>query len=163
MVEVEEKSTNESKEILSARTRSLLQYCFDSCCEQTSEDRSSLGVHLKRTKRKRIMPRSLQVMNYLRSQHYQISGGGQGRRSHCCSHLLPAASLLPRQEVRHWQGKKGPVEQSYLGRKEDVPLRGSLSSWKEPEVKKKEVGEPDNFSSADEAQSKLKEPEDNKN
>ena len=40
---------------------------------------------------------------------------------------------------------------------------GSLSSWKEPEVKKKEDGEPDNFSSADEAQSKLKEPEDNKN
>ena len=44
MVEDEEKSTNESKEILSARTRSLLQYCFDSCCEQTSEDRSSLVV-----------------------------------------------------------------------------------------------------------------------
>ena len=66
------------------------------------------------------------------------------------------------------QDKKGAREQCYLDRKEAVPLPGptgggSLSGWKEPEVKKKEVGEPDNFSSADEAQSNLKEPEDNKN
>ena len=64
------------------------------------------------------------------------------------------------------QGKKEPVEQSYLGRSEAVggPVAGdSLSSWKEPEVKKKEEnGKPDNLSSADEVppKLKLKEPED---
>ena len=92
------------------------------------------------------------------------SSRSRGGRNHCCSLLLLLTWLLPRQEVR--QGKKEPVEQSYLGRSEAVggPVGGgSLSSWEEPEVKKKEDGEPDNFSSADEAQSKLKEPEDNKN
>ena len=70
------------------------------------------------------------------------------------------------------QDKKGAVEQCYLDRKEAVPLPGptgggSLSSWKEPEVKKKEEnGKPDNLSSADEVppKLKLKEPaEENKN
>ena len=63
---------------------------------------------------------------------------------------------------------KGAVEQSDIGRKEAVPLPGpigggSLSSWKEPEVKKKE--EPGDLSSAEKVPSKLKlrEPEDNKN
>ena len=120
---------------------------------------------MKKTKRKRRMPNpQKQVMNYLEdgSQGYKISGGGWDGRNHCCSHWW----LLLRQEVR--QNKEGVVEQCYLDRKEAVPLPGptgggSLSSWKEPEVKKKEDGEPDNFSSADEAQSKLKEPEDNKN
>ena len=42
---------------------------------------------------------------------------------------------------------------------------GSLSSWKEPEVKKKEDAEPGDLSSADEVPTKLKlkEPEDNNN
>ena len=66
------------------------------------------------------------------------------------------------------QDKKGAAEQCYLGRKEAVPLRGpigggSLSSWKDPEVKKKEAnGESDNPSSADEVPTKLK-LKDNKN
>ena len=69
------------------------------------------------------------------------------------------------------QGYKGAVEQSDIGRKEAVPLPGptgggSLSSWKEPDAKKKkEDGEPGDLSSADQVPTKLKlkEPEDNKN
>ena len=96
-------------------------------------------------------------------QVYKISDGGRGGRDHRCSHWW----LLLRQEVR--QGYKGAVEQSDIGRKEAVPLPGptgggSLSSWKKPEVKKKE--EDGDISSADQVPSKmkLKEPEDkNKN
>ena len=69
------------------------------------------------------------------------------------------------------QGYKGAVEQSDIGRKEAVPLPGptgggSLSSWKEPDAKKKkEDGEPGDLSSANQVPTKLKlkEPEDNKN
>ena len=98
-------------------------------------------------------------------QDYKISDGGRGGRDHRCSHWW----LLLRQEVR--QGYKGAVEQSDIGRKEAVPLPGptgggSLSSWKEPDAKKKkEDGEPGDLSSADQVPTKLKlkEPEDNKN
>ena len=122
---------------------------------------------MKKTKRKRRMPNpQKQVMNYLEdgSQGYKISGGGWDGRNHCCSHWW----LLLRQEVS--QDKKGAVEKCYLGRKEAVPVPGpigggSLSGWKEPEVKEKEDGGPDNLSSADEVPTKLKlkEPEDNPN
>ena len=93
-------------------------------------------------------------------QDYKISDGGRGGCDRCCSHRW----LHLRQEVRH--GNKGAVEQSDIVRKEAVPLRGpigSLSSWKEPEVKNKE--EPCDLSSADQVPTKLKrkEPEGNKN
>ena len=92
-------------------------------------------------------------------QVYKIPDGGRGGRDHRCSHWR----LLLREEVS--QGKKGAFEQSDIGREDAVPLPGptgggSLSSWKKPEVKKKE--EDGDISSADQVPSKmkLKKPED---
>ena len=92
-------------------------------------------------------------------QDYKLPDGGRGGRDHRCSHWR----LLLRQEVS--QGKKGAFEQSDIGREDAVPLPGptgggSLSSWKKPEVKKKE--EDGDISSADQVPSKmkLKKPED---